>query len=148
MANLANPIKVQIKADLDALVTAGTLGSAASIDLSKDALDENYTAYPVAIVGLPRLEKSEMADNKDNLRSYLFPILVIQKAENVVNPTDVEDLLDAILNKFDTDYTLAGQAVAAVEPVTTSEVLKSTPDKGLIYFAILIRARTLYFLGS
>jgi hypothetical protein len=148
MANLANPIKARIKTDLDALVTAGTLGTADSIDLSKDALNEIYTAYPVAIVGLPRLESSEMADNKDNLRTYLFPILIIQKIENITTPTDMEDLLDAILNKFDTDYTLNGNAVAAVMPVTTSEFLKSTPDKGIIYFAVLLRAKTLYFLGS
>ncbi len=148
MANLAGPIKAQIKTDLDALVTAGTLGSADSIDLSKDALDEKYAAYPVGIVGLPNLKSSEMADNKDNLRTYQFELLFIDKIENISSSTYVETLLDAILNKFDTDYTLAGNAVAAVMPVKTSQVLKSAPDKGLIYFLVIIEARTLYFLGS
>ena len=144
---LANPIKTQIKADLDALVTAGSLGAAQMVDYSKDVFTADYSAFPVAILGMSSVE-SEASDNRDNLRTYTFPILVIQKSENLTAQTDMEDLRDAILNQIDTDLTLAGKAVGGVLPVASPAQTMSVGDKSLVYFVITIKAKTIYQLGT
>lgn len=144
---LANPIKTQIKADLDALVTAGSLGAAQMVDYSKDVFTADYSAFPVAILGMSSVE-SDASDNRDNLRTYTFPILVIQKAENLTAQTDMEDLRDAILNAIDTDFTLAGKAVGGVLPVASPAQTMSVGDKSLVYFVITIKAKTIYQLGT
>ena len=134
-------------ADLNALVTAGTLKAAQEIDYSKDALSADYSAFPVAILGMSSVV-SQMEENVSNLRTYEFPILILQQGENINAQTDIEDLRDAILNKFDTDYTLQGTAEGATEPTASPAFTAGTPDKAVIYFVITIKAKALYLLGT
>src|SRR4051794_30799517 len=116
---LAKPIKTQILANLQALVTAGRINSFYSIDLSPNPLTIEPTAgYPFAIVGMPRIA-SDFEDQATNIRTYRFDVLFVLDPAALAHPdSDVEDLIDAVLNQFDTNFTLAGTANAAVFPAT------------------------------
>src|SRR4051794_34875966 len=117
MTNLAKPIKQQILVNLEALHSAGFINSFYSIDANPNPLEMQPTAgYPFAIVGMPRVA-SDFEDQATNLRTYRFDILFLLNPTELNNPdTDVEDLIDAILNQFDTNFTLAGAASAAMLP--------------------------------
>ena len=84
MATLApaQPIKVAILGLLNQLVTAGTLGTAISYDLSKNPLsDANLTnLYPVALLGTAKVEGRYVL-NTSNERAYTFPVMVIARAD-------------------------------------------------------------------
>ena len=147
MNNLANKIKTAILSDLQALVDGGVLGDVKEVDYSKDPLAGDYAKFPVAILGMSSIE-SQIEENVSNLRTYVFPIMILQQGEKISAQTDIEDLRDAILNKFDTDYSLQGTSVGATDPVASPAVTASTPDKSLIYFVITIKAKALYMLGT
>lgn len=144
---LASPIKTQIVKNLNDLVDSGDLGFVDELDLSKDPFDQRYPKYPVALIGMSSFE-SEEEENQTNQRTYIFPILVLEKGENVGSPVDMEDLRDALVNKFDTDFTLAGTAVGAIKPASSTTYTASTPDKKIIYFVFTIKAKALYMLGT
>lgn len=149
MANLAKPIKQQILVNLKALVDAGVLNSYYSLDKSPNPLDTPPTAgYPFAIVSMPRVS-ADFEDQANNLREYRFDILFVLDPAALTNPdTDVEDLIDAVLNQFDTNYTLAGTAVAAALPATVDAWPVSTGSKDLLCVGVTLIARTLYQTGT
>ena len=147
MTTLGKQIKNQIVKDLNALVADGVLGAVQEIDYSKDAFTADYAGFPVAIVGMSSL-KSDASDNQDNIRTYTFPILVLEKGENLNANTDMEDLRDLIVNAIDTDFTLAGYAPGGVLPVASPAQTASMADKTFIYFIVTVEARCLYQLGS
>jgi len=147
MASLANLIKQQIKTDLDALVSSGILGSVTEQDLSKDALENDYPAYPAAILGMAQTE-SRYEESRANLRTYTFPIMVLQKWEETITPEDTEELVDTILNKFDDDFDLQGMSVGGLEATVTPAAPASTVDKTYVYFLVIIKAKALYQLSN
>ena len=144
---LASPIKTQIVKNLNDLVESGELGFVDELDLSKDPFDQRYPKYPVALIGMSSFE-SEEKDNQTNLRTYILPILILQKGENIELPVDMEDLRDALANKFDSDFTLGGTAIGAIRPAASTAYTASTPDKKIIYFVLTIKAQTLYEIGT
>jgi hypothetical protein len=150
-AKLASPIKTQILVVLQSLVTDGYLNSFLSLDKNPDPLTDNATAgYPFAIVGMPPVD-SNMEDNVSNLRTYRYDILFVLNPETLVHPdTDVEDLIDAALNAFDTAFSLNGVATGATVPPArvVSGGPISTSTKSLLVFVVRIEARTLYTLGT
>jgi hypothetical protein len=148
-AQLAKPIKEQILVNLQALVTAGKINSFISLDQNPNPLTMTPpNGYPFAIVGMPRIA-SDFEDQANNQRTYRFDILFVLDPSTLVNPdTDVEDLIDAALNQFDTNFTLAGAAEAAVLPATIQGVPVSTPDKTLLALVVTLEARTLYQTGT
>ena len=146
MTSLAKQIKNQLLADLQKLVP-DFLGAVQEIDYSKDSFSADYEAFPVAILGLSSM-KSDAADNQDNIRTYTFPILILQKSENITAQTDMEDLRDAIVNVIDTDFSLKGFAPAGVLPISSPAQTASMADKTFVYFVITIEARALYHLGT
>ena len=147
--NLATPIKQQILVNLQALVAAGSINSFYAIDANPNPLTMQPTGgYPFAIVGMPRIA-ADFEDQATNLRTYRFDVLFVLDPSTLTNPdTDVEDLIDAVFNEFDTNFTLAGAAVAAVLPVEIEGAPVSTGDKTLLCFVATIRARTLYQTGT
>jgi len=147
--DLAKPIKTQILANLQALVTAGNINSFYAIDANPNPLTISPTAgYPFAIVGMPRIA-ADFEDQANNLRMYRFDVLFVLDPTTLAHPdTDVEDLIDAVLNQFDTNFTLAGTAVDAVLPIEIEGAPVSTGDKTLLVFVATIRARTLYQTGT
>lgn len=143
--NLAKPIKQQILVNLQALVTAGVLNSFVSLDQNPNPLTMTPDAgYPFAIVGMPKIA-SDFEDQATNQRQYRFDILFVLDPGALTHPdTDLEDAMDAVLNQFDTNFTLAGTAIAAVLPATVEGFPVSTGDKQLVCFVLTLVARTLY----
>jgi hypothetical protein len=149
MAQLAKPIKQQLLVNLQALKEAGVINSFYALDKSPDPLTTEATAgYPFAIIGMPRIA-SDFEDQASNIRTYRFDILFVLNPSSLVNPdTDVEDLIDAVLNKFDTNFTLAGTAQAAVLPAKVEALPVTTGDKTLLCVVVTLEVRTLYQTGS
>jgi hypothetical protein len=145
----AKPIKQQILVNLQALVTAGAINSYYAIDDTPNPLTIQPTAgYPFAIVGMPRVA-SDFEDQKNNERTYRYDILFVLNPSELKNAdTDVEDCMDAALNQFDTNFTLAGAAIAAILPATVESWPVSTGDKTLLCFVVTLMVRTLYTTGS
>jgi len=149
MTKLASAIKAQILVNLEALVTTGSINSFISLDQNPNPLSiQPSGGYPFAIVGMSRIT-SEFEDNDTNMHTYRYDILFVLDPSALKNPdTDVEDLIDAALNQFDTNFTLDGTAVAAVLPASVQGQPVSTGDKSLLVFVITLEARALYTLGS
>jgi hypothetical protein len=144
---LANPVKVQLLVNLQALVAAGVLGSIISIDRSEDPLKTEPTnGYPLAIVGMPSTA-SDYEDQAFNKRTYAWHILFVVKPSELRNPdTDVEDLMDAVLNQFDNNFTLAGVSDASVLPAEIEPGGRpiSTPSGDLLCFVVTLKVQKLY----
>jgi hypothetical protein len=91
---------------------------------------------------MPRIA-SDFEDQANNMRTYRFDILFVLDPATLQHPdTDVEDLIDAALNQFDTNFTFGGTAVAAVLPAEVEGAPVSTGAKTLLVFVVTIRART------
>jgi hypothetical protein len=146
---LAKPIKEQILVNLKALVANGVLNSYYSLDANPNPLAMDPTAgYPFAIVGMPRVA-SDFEDQANNRREYRFDILFVLDPTALAHPdTDVEDLIDAVLNQFDTNFTLAGTAVDALLPATVEGWPVSTGTKDLLCLGVTLIARTIYQTGT
>jgi hypothetical protein len=146
MANITT-IKSKIKEKLDALVTAGTLGAAESLDLRKDPLDGDIVGYPHAFLMPPSVENAGLVDNRTLRRTYTFAIMVLMKAENLASVSDVEVLMEAIMNKFDNSVNLDNESVGGIEAVTSTPAPIQHGDKQLIVFDVIIKARAIYDLS-
>lgn len=134
-------IKNKIKAKLDVLQQAGTLAEVIVDDFKRGILDRDYSAFPVAILQTSAIE-NETITNRDNFRTYIFEIVVLSKGEDVKDATTIEDLREAIIDKFDNDPTLTNTADGAVEPSSSpAEPIPLQGGKSYIVFSIFIRAR-------
>jgi hypothetical protein len=143
--SLGQAIKTQIVVNLQALQTAGVINSVLELDYGKDPLTIDPVAgYPFALVGMPTV-MSDYQDQATNQRTYRFDTLIVTSYEALADQSaGVEGILDAILNQFDNNFTLAGAAVATVLPVEVLTMPVSTADKSLVCFLITIKAQTLY----
>ena len=146
---IAKPMKQQILVNLQALVTAGVLNSYYAVDESSNPLTiQPQSGYPFAIVGMPRIT-SDFEDQASNLRIYRFDILFVLDPKVFVNSdTDLEDFTDAVLNQFDTNFTLAGTADATVLPARLEGAPVSTADKQLLALVLTLEARATYTIGT
>ena len=139
-------IKNAVKTKLDTLKTAGTLGTVIVDDFKTDptiGLKHNIAAYPAAIMASPSVE-SAYETNMDNLRTHIFEIVIVQKGENISTTSNIEELMEALLNAFDNDPTLGGAANGAVDPVVSSPEPVTTVDGTFIVFTVTIKARALF----
>jgi|GEM_PF-3732907 len=143
--SLGQAIKQQIVANFLALKTAGVVSSVIELDLGKDPLTiEPDTGYPFALVGMP-IVTSDYEDQATNRRTYKFDSLVVTDYEALADQSEgVEGILDAIINQFDNNFTLAGTAVATVLPVEVLAIPVSTASKSLIVFLVTLKAQTLF----
>lgn len=133
-------IKQNIKVNLDALVTANVLGGATITDIKKDPLNADVSSYPHAFLMPPAVE-SEVLDNRTNLRSYTFDIMVLFKAVNLSSTTALETAIESILSKFDNDPTLGGSAMGGVLPVSSAPEPFQHNGQDLIMVVIQIQAK-------
>ncbi len=132
-------IKDKIKTYLDDLVTASVLGGCTETDFRKNPVDDNTAGFPHAFL-MPPATESEAIDNRTNLRTYTFGILVLMKGEDT-SASMVEDLIQAILDKFDNLPTLGGVADGAVLPATSAPEPVRYGDKELISFVVSLQVR-------
>lgn len=139
-ANVTN-IKNQIAAYLGDLVTAGTLGAKIVDDYQQGIFDRDYPAYPAAILTTPATD-SEVYTNTQVYRTHAFEVIVLMKGENVAASTDVETLIEAMLDKFDQNPTLNG---TCQELLAASSQPAAVTDRGKRYivFSITLRAKAL-----
>lgn len=140
MPGISATIKAALKTKLDALVSAGTLGEVQEDDLRKSIFERDFGAYPAAVLTSPATD-SEALDNRDNMRSYFYEVVVFQKADNITSATAIEELIETLLDKFDNDPGLAGTAVGGVFPSTSRPEPALIHGNQLIVFSILIKAR-------
>ena len=130
-------IKDEIKTQLDQLVTAGTIQGCAEMDMRKDPLMGDIPNTPYAYI-MPPSTESQTVDNRTLLRSYTFDIMFVVKGENVNTATYIEDLLEAVLNKFDNNPTLSGVADGGVWPATsTPQPLQHKNGSMIVFFVSL-----------
>lgn len=141
MSTLGN-IKTQIKTILETLKPT-YLAEVEMTDVRKNPLDGDIIGYPHAFIYPPSLETSEWIDNKTSRREYVFAIMFIMKAENITSASDVEDLMEVIMNTLENEITLNGTANAGIFPSTSRPEAYSHGDKTYIVFDIIIRARAL-----
>lgn len=147
---ISQAIKTQIIVNLEALVTNGVIKGFIAIDKGKDPYSNPPTAgYPFALIGMPRVA-NDMEDTGSNMRTYRYDILFVVNYENMPDMTyTIEGMIDAVLNQFDTNFTLAGTAIAAqVPPAQVQAFPISTPTQDLIAFVVTLEARGIYIIGT
>ncbi|AVT83667.1 hypothetical protein RPYSC3_48070 [Rhodopseudomonas palustris] len=126
----------------------GIIRSFIGIDRGKDPLQAPPQGYPFAIVGMPKVGNKE-EDSANNTRKYHWEILFVFSYENMPDPTlTIEGAMDAIINKFDTNFTLSGEANAGVDPATIESFPVSTGSQELACLMLTLEASTTYQLGS
>lgn len=130
MANIQT-IKAKIKTQLDTLVSA-TLKEIVTMEFKKNPLDNPFSAYPVAILTPPALDGNEWEDNRTNIRSWRFGVVLIWNGENITGTADVENVIETVVNLFDNDPTLGGTCDAGVMPVTSRPAPFNYGGKDLI----------------
>lgn len=133
-------IKNAIKTNLDALVTGAKLGGATITDIKKGPFTDDVATYPHAFVMPPAVE-SEVLDNRTNTRTYTFVVMIIFQAENLLSTTELEETIEAVLNKFDNDPTLGGTALGGLLPVSSAPTPFQHGGKDLIMVEVEIRAK-------
>lgn len=143
---LATAIKSKIKANLDELKLAGVLGEVEEDDLKKSILDRDFASFPVAVLTTPAISGGFFT-NSQNERVHTFAIWIIEKEENVSSPDQIETLAEAILDKFDNDYTLGGTADAGCEPSSTPAEPITFKGRNYICFQVVIKAKAIKTLG-
>jgi hypothetical protein len=133
-------IKQAIKTNLDDLVTAGVLGGATIADLKKDPLAGDIARFPHAFLMPPSIN-SEISDNKSLVRTYVYDIMIVWKAENLASSTALEEAIETVLSKFDNDPTLGGQAMGGVLPVSLAPQPFQHQAQQLIMAIVQIEAK-------
>ena len=143
--SIAQNIKKEIVLNLNALVQAGVINSVMEIDLGKDPLTiEPPSGYPFALVGMPTVT-ADYEDQATNRRNYRFDVLIAASYESLADQNEgVEGIIDALLNQFDNNFTLAGAAQASVLPVEVIAMPVSTATKSLVCFLVTVRAQALF----
>lgn len=135
-----NTIKNAIKSNLDDLVTATVLGGATITSIKKSPLSSDVATYPHAFLMPPAVE-SEVLDNRTNVRTYSFDIMVLFQAEDISDTADLEVKIESMLSKFDNDPTLGGTALAGVLPVSSSPEPFQHNGRDLVMVVLQIQAK-------
>ena len=135
-------IKNRIKTLLDELVTAGTLGEVQMDDFKQGIFDRDYSAFPAAVLTTPSIQGNYFT-NRQNARTHTFDIVILNKADNIESATQIETLIETILDKFDNDPTLNGKADAGSEPSSSSPEAVVSRTGTFIVFAISIKAKAI-----
>lgn len=139
-------VKSAIRTLLDELETADVLETIIEDDFKVNFDLKDIPAFPAAILSTPSIE-SEMHTNVQNLRTYIFEIVVVMKGEDIASTSDVETLMDAIIDKFDNHPTLDGAAHGGLMPSTTSPAPVASADGSFILFTVRLEARTIVDLS-
>lgn len=146
MSSTSSLIKNRIETLLNVLKVAGTLGEVRKEDLKTPFTVLDVSAFPVAIVTPPAIE-ADFFTNRQNERSYIFQVHVIQKAENIASATDIEDLAESIMDAIDNDPTLGNTSDAGVQPTISQPEPVTSGDSSFIAFTVTIKAKAIKTLN-
>jgi hypothetical protein len=138
-------IKANIKTNLDELVTSAVLGGATTTDIKKSPLSADIPSFPHAFL-MPPSSEDNTSDNRTNVRTYNFDIMILVNAENLASTTELETMIESILNKFANDPTLGGSALAGALPVSSAPEPFQHNGKDLIMAIVTIQAKELVTL--
>ena len=147
-----NDAKNKIKEKLDTLVawpiTAKTqLGSVVIADIKRDPLDMDVQRYPVAFIMPPAIQTVNWEDNRSVVRELTFTVMVVQKQDNINTTSEIEDLMETILNLIDNSITFDNVARAGVFPTSSFPEPFIHNGRALIVFDIIIKAHVLQDLS-
>lgn len=143
----AADIKNQIKAALQDLKNDGTLGEFIVDDFKKGLYQRDYAAFPSAVLTTASIS-NDYYTNSENIRAYTFEIVIISKGEDVsTSETSIEDLSEAIINKFDHLFSLSGVADAGLDPSTTPAEPVPTASGTFIVFSVILKAKAVKDVG-
>lgn len=134
-------IKTNIGTNLASLVTDGTIAGYTATDIKKDPLSADHPNYPHAYLMPPAVD-SVVLDNRSVLRTYTFDIVIVINAENIASTTEVEDMIEDILNEFDNDPTMGGSALGGVLPVSSAPAPYQHNGKDLIMVVIQLQCKS------
>lgn len=137
----ASLIKAQIKTNLDALVTAGTIGSVIELAINDNVLVNDFPSYPCAVLGSGNMQ-AQYEYQQTNRRSYTYNILIVQLQDNLSGVADMEDLRDAIALYFDNNVTLSGVAPFGIEAASSDIQYVADSGKNYVLFSVTIKAIT------
>ncbi|CAB4151557.1 hypothetical protein UFOVP594_21 [uncultured Caudovirales phage] len=138
-------IKDNIKLNLDALVTSSVIAGCTITDIKKNPLGADIPDYPYAYL-MPPSVNSDVSDNRSNLRTYTFDVVIFVNAENLTSTTELEEMIEDVLNKFDNDPTLGGAALGGVLPVSSAPQPLQHNNKDLIMVVVTILAKEIVTL--
>lgn len=142
MSTLAVDIKTKLKAILDALKVAGTLGEVQEDDFKKDIYERDFSAFPAAVITSPAIIGTAET-NRENMREHVFDIVVFMKGENVASATAVETLIETMLDALDNQPSLTGSANGGMFPSSSQPEAMTSRSGSFIVFHIIIRARAI-----
>jgi hypothetical protein len=143
MPAIETTIKNAIKTKLESLAPA-IIGEVQVDDFKvSNVFDREIAKYPAAIITSATIE-AETFTNRDNLRTFTYEIIIIQKGENITSPTQIEDLREGIMKVFDDDPTLGGTADGGVEPSISPAASITDRARSFIVFSVIIKARAIY----
>lgn len=137
--SIAN-IKAAIKTNLDNLVTDTVLGGVTETDIKRNPLNADVGSYPHAFLMPPAVESAAL-DNRTNLRTYTFDIMILFRAEDIDTTAELEIAIEAVLDEFDNDPTLGGTAQGGVLPVSSAPEPFQHNGRDLIMVVIQIQAK-------
>lgn len=136
-------IKQKIIDHLNALQTATTLGQVIVEQAGPTSMfNRDFLQFPVAIL-LPGTAEGASESNQQNLYTYSFDIAVVMKSDNISSNTAVEDLLEAIVQEFNDDFTLAGTAEGGVDPTSSSPAAVESSGQTYTVFVVTLKAKAL-----
>ena len=139
----AGTIKQKIIDHLNSLQSAGTLGQVIVERAGAQSMfDRDLMAYPVAIL-LPGTAEGSVETNQQNLYAYSFDIAVVMKSDNITSNTAIEDLLEAVVQAFNNDFTLGGTAVGAVDPTSSTPAAVESSGQTYTVFVVTLKAKAL-----
>ncbi len=142
MTALSTTIKQAIAGHLDALKEGGTLGAYLVQDFRENILDTDFPGFPCAVLLPPSIGSVEDT-NDSNMRTYTFDIVFVQKKENLASSTDLEELIEAVLDEFDNDVTLGGAATAGLPPSASEPDEVTSADQTYVAFVVTLRPRAI-----
>ena len=135
---IINELRKKVKEKLDGLVEDGHLKQVIDQTKKFDLLKNVAVDYPVACIVSPAFT-SELLDTGSNLRTFEFPIIVVNR--DTEDEYAVDELKEVISDVFDRDYTLGGVANGGITPAASSATPETHNTKEYIIFVINISAR-------
>lgn len=137
-------IKNAIKTTFNGLITDGVIKNVIIDDLKTSNLfDREMAPFPCAVITSPTID-NQREDRYSNMRTYTFEVAIVCNGEDLSSPTDVEEVMELVIDKFDNAGTLGGLAEGQIDPSTTNPAPITVLGKTYIVFSIIIKAKALF----
>ena len=137
----SSEIKLKIKEVLQSLQRAEILKEVLVRDITESVFDLDMALYPCAILTPPSIT-SEIYTNVDNVRTYNFEIMVVLRTDSITEETQVEELMETIINTFDDLPSLNGIAEGGLEPATSPTEAITARGKAWTIFRVILKAKS------